>query len=318
MIYWFKDEAKFNEAKESALAKKIFFTERKVNGNFVINIPGEGREPVDPYPMGYLVSREYKKKSVVKVEDVRIGEAEPIFIAGYCTAESEEGVLNLALDLKERGTDIFRAGCYKPRTSPYDFQGFGKKALEWVIKAKDITGLPICVEILDARDIPYFEQVDLRQVGARNRYNHTLLRELGKLSKPILLKRSFSATLKELLLSAEVIMLEGNESVVLCERGIRTFSDELRNTLDIAGACYLKELSHLPVIFDPSHATGKASLVSKMSKAGIAAGLDGLMIEVHKNPSCAFSDRKQAITPLELGEITKKSKEIRALEDREI
>jgi 3-deoxy-7-phosphoheptulonate synthase len=212
--------------------------------------------------------------------------------------------VGIAHEVKAAGASVLRGGAYKPRTSPYSFQGLGREGLDYLQEAKKQTGLPVVSEILDTRDIELFlEKADIIQIGARNMQNFELLKEVGAYDKPVLLKRGLSATIKEFLLSAEYIMSRGNRNVMLCERGIRTFETQYRNTLDLAAIPTLKELSHLPVIVDPSHATGKWALVAPMSKAAVAAGADGLLIEVHSNPECALCDGEESIKPSKFKEL---------------
>mgnify|MGYP001773314521 CR=1 FL=1 len=243
-----------------------------------------------------FVIKDFKDKTVVDVNGVRIGE-KPIVIAGPCSVESEEQIIQIAKFVKEHGASMLRGGAFKPRTSPYSFQGLGEKGLMYLRKASEITGLPIVTEVLDPRDVKLVEKyADMLQIGARNMQNFPLLKEVGRSSKPILLKRGFGATIEELLSAAEYIMKEGNANVVLCERGIRTFETSTRFTLDIAAIPVLKELTHLPVIVDPSHAAGKRSLVPPLAKAALAAGADGIIVEVHQDPDHALSDGLQSLT----------------------
>ena len=218
-------------------------------------------------------------------------------MAGPCSVESEEQVMEIARAVKAAGATMLRGGAFKPRTSPYDFQGLKADGIELLVKAKKETGLPIVTEIMNANHLPLFDEVDVIQVGARNMQNFELLKELGRTKKPILLKRGLANTLKELLMSAEYIMAGGNENVILCERGIRTFETYTRNTLDLSAVPMLHELTHLPVIIDPSHATGVARLVKPMAMAAAACGADGLMIEVHNDPAHALCDGAQSLTP---------------------
>ena len=239
----------------------------------------------------------HPEDTVVEVGDVKIGGGNFCVMAGPCSVESEEQIVAVAKAVKASGANMLRGGAFKPRTSPYDFAGLKAEGLELLKIARQETGLPIVTEIMSVVDLPLFEDVDVLQVGARNMQNFDLLRELGKLRKPILLKRGLANTLKELLMSAEYIMAGGNEQVILCERGIRTFDDYTRNTLDLAAVPMLHELTHLPVIVDPSHATGKANLVEPMMIAAVAAGADGLEVEVHYDPRHAWSDGAQCLTP---------------------
>ncbi len=235
--------------------------------------------------------------TVVQVGDVKIGGGNFCMIAGPCSVETEEQIIGIAKSVKASGANMLRGGAFKPRTSPYDFQGLKGTGIELLKIAREETGLPIVSEIMDLSDLPLFEDVDVLQVGARNMQNFTLLRELGRTNKPILLKRGLASTLKELLMSAEYIMSSGNEQVILCERGIRTFSDYTRNTLDLSAVPMLHELSHLPVIVDPSHATGLSRLVPPMALAAAASGCDGLIIEVHNDPMHALCDGAQSLKP---------------------
>ena len=227
----------------------------------------------------------------------KIGGGSLALIAGPCSVESEEQICEVAERVKNAGAQFLRGGAFKPRTSPYAFQGMKAQGLELLREARAKTGLPIVTEIMSAEHIPMFEDVDIIQVGARNMQNFELLKELGKLRKPILLKRGLSSTIEELLMSAEYIMAGGNEQVILCERGIRTYETYTRNTLDISAVPILKKLSHLPVVVDPSHASGIAWLVEPLAMAAVAAGADGLIIEVHNDPSHALSDGAQSLTP---------------------
>ncbi len=227
----------------------------------------------------------------------QIGGGSLALIAGPCSVESEEQICNVAQRVKAAGAQFLRGGAFKPRTSPYAFQGMKAQGLELLREARSKTGLPIVTEIMSAEHIPLFEDVDIIQVGARNMQNFELLKELGKLRKPILLKRGLSSTIEELLMSAEYIMAGGNEQVILCERGSRTYETFTRNTLDISAVPILKKLSHLPVVVDPSHASGIAWLVEPLAMAAVAAGADGLIIEVHNDPSHALSDGAQSLTP---------------------
>ena len=241
--------------------------------------------------------------SIIAVPNAKIGGGHFAMIAGPCSVESKEQLISVAKAVKGSGANILRGGAFKPRTSPYAFQGLKDKGIELLIEAKKETGLPIITEIVTTRTLELFEDVDIIQVGARNMQNFDLLQELGKTKKPILLKRGLCSTLQELLMSAEYIMSEGNENVILCERGIRTYESYTRNTLDLSAIPVLHELTHLPVIVDPSHATGKASLVPSMAVAAAACGADGLMIEVHNNPSCALCDGAQSLTPEQFNDL---------------
>ncbi len=245
-----------------------------------------------------FVSKESRvTKSLINVNGSTIGGGGFIVIAGPCSVEHEAQILETAESVKKSGAHILRGGAFKPRTSPYDFQGLEEEGLKLLRKAKEKTGLPFCTEVMSAQDVDLVaEYSDILQVGARNMQNFTLLKRLGKVSKPVMLKRGLSSTIKEFLLSAEYIVTSGNPNVFLCERGIRTFETYTRNTLDLSAVPVLNELTHLPVIVDPSHATGKRSLVESMCKASVASGADGLMVEVHPNPEKAFSDGPQSLT----------------------
>lgn len=250
-------------------------------------------------------------ETVIDLGDVKIGSKELTVIAGPCAVESEEQLKRVAFSLKRNGVKILRAGAYKFRTNPYTFQGLGKRALEMLEQLKYETGLKVITELLDYNDLKHFEGiVDIIQIGARNMHNVNLLRAVGEISQPVLLKRNFSATMKEFLFSAEYILIGGNKNVILCERGIRTFSDYTRNTLDLSIIPAIKQRSHLPILVDPSHATGKRDYVIPMSLAAIAAGADGLMLEVHHHPELAYSDSDQAIRLEQFEELMKKSKKI--------
>lgn len=241
--------------------------------------------------------------SIISIGDTKIGGGHFAMIAGPCSVESEEQIVDVAKSVKSAGADILRGGAFKPRTSPYAFQGLKEEGLRLLLLAKKETGMPIITEIMNVRALDLFEDVDIIQVGARNMQNFDLLQELGKTKKPILLKRGLANTLQELLMSAEYIMSEGNENIILCERGIRTYETYTRNTLDLSAVPVLHELTHLPVVVDPSHATGKASLVPTMAAAATACGSDGIMIEVHNNPSCALCDGAQSLTPEQFAEV---------------
>jgi len=267
-----------------------------------------------------LVSREFKRdNTVIDIGGVKIGGKKLAIMAGPCAVEKIEVTAGIAHDVKASGAGILRGGAYKPRTSPYSFQGVGREGLDYLLEAKRQTGLPIVSEILDTRDIELFlQKVDIIQIGARNMQNFELLKEVGAYDKPVLLKRGLSSTIKEFLLSAEYIMSRGNRNVILCERGIRTFETQYRNTLDLAAVPSLKELSHLPVIVDPSHATGKWQLGAPMAKAAVAAGADGLLIEVHSNPECALCDGEESIKPTKFKELMHDLKKIAEAVGREI
>ena len=244
--------------------------------------------------------------TVIQVGNAKFGGGHFAMIAGPCSVESEDQIIEVATAVKEAGADVLRGGAFKPRTSPYAFQGMKDEGIRLLLKAKEVTGLPIITEIMNIRALDLFADVDIIQVGARNMQNFDLLQELGKTNKPILLKRGLANTLQELLMSAEYIMSEGNENVILCERGIRSFETYTRNTLDLSAVPVLHELTHLPIVVDPSHATGKAKLVPPMAAAAVASGADGIMVEVHNNPACALCDGAQSLTPAQFAELTKK------------
>jgi len=249
--------------------------------------------------------------SIINIGNVKIGGGHFAMIAGPCSVESEEQIIAVAKSVKESGADILRGGAFKPRTSPYAFQGLKEEGLRLLLEAKKASGLPIITEIMNIRALDLFEDVDIIQVGARNMQNFDMLQELGKTKKPILLKRGLANTLQELLMSAEYIMSEGNENIILCERGIRTYETYTRNTLDLSAVPVLHELTHLPVVVDPSHATGRASLVPSMAAAAAACGADGIMVEVHNNPSCALCDGAQSLTPAQFAELNVTVQKIR-------
>ena len=249
--------------------------------------------------------------SIINIGDVKIGNGNFAMIAGPCSVESLDQIVDVAQSVKEAGADILRGGAFKPRTSPYAFQGLKEEGLRLLLEAKKATGLPIITEIMNIRALDLFEDVDIIQVGARNMQNFDLLQELGKTKKPILLKRGLANSLQELLMSAEYIMSEGNENIILCERGIRTYETYTRNTLDLSAVPVLHELTHLPVVVDPSHATGRSALVPSMAAAAAACGADGIMVEVHNNPSCALCDGAQSLTPNQFAELNARVQKIR-------
>jgi 3-deoxy-7-phosphoheptulonate synthase len=249
--------------------------------------------------------------SVIDIAGVKIGGGNFQIIAGPCSVESKDQILAVAKSVKDSGASILRGGAFKPRTSPYDFQGLHADGIELLLEAKKQIGLPIISEIINANDLPLFEQVDIVQVGARNMQNFELLKVLGRTQKVILLKRGLANTLKELLMSAEYIMAGGNENVILCERGIRTFETYTRNTLDLSAVPALHEMTHLPVVVDPSHSTGISRLVEPMALAAAAAGADGLMIEVHNDPQHALCDGPQSLTPEQFKHVAARLRRIR-------
>ena len=249
---------------------------------------------------------------IAAAEGVLIGGGHFQFIAGPCSVESEEQMETVASAVKKSGAGILRGGAFKPRTSPYDFQGLHEEGIRILLETRKRTGLPIITEIMDIAHLPLFEEVDVIQVGARNMQNFELLKELGRTNKPILLKRGLANTIKELLMSAEYIMAGGNEQVILCERGVRTFETYTRNTLDLSAVAVLHELSHLPVVVDPSHATGASRYVKPMAMAAAACGADGLMIEVHNDPPHARCDGPQSLTPEQFDDTARAVNRIRA------
>lgn len=257
----------------------------------------------------------HPKDTVVHIGNCSIGGGHFAMIAGPCSVESEQQIIQVAQAVKQAGAQILRGGAFKPRTSPYAFQGLGKEGIRLLLEAKKATGLPIITEIMTISALELFEQVDVIQVGARNMQNFDLLKELGKSKKPILLKRGLANTLQELLMSAEYIMREGNENVILCERGIRTFETQTRNTLDLSAVPLLHELSHLPVVVDPSHGTGMAKLVPPMALAAAACGADGIMVEVHNDPTHALCDGAQSLTPEKFRQLNDKIRKIRCVLD---
>lgn len=267
-----------------------------------------------------LTSRDFQaKNTLVKVRKNTIGGKKIHVIAGPCAVENMATLLKIAKEVKKSGATFIRGGAFKPRTSPYSFQGLGEKGLEFLAKAREETGLPVVTELMDPRDIDVvLKYADVIQIGARNMQNFRLLQEVGSHDKPILLKRGLSATIKDLLMAAEYILSRGNNKVILCERGIRTFETATRNTLDLSAVPVLKKLTHLPVIVDPSHGVGKWDLVAPMAKASIAAGADGLMIEVHSNPEDSLSDGEQSLKPNKFKILMKELKVIAKAIGREL
>lgn len=257
-----------------------------------------------------LSALQENEKTTVRVGHVRIGEGFCI-IAGPCSVETERQTVETAQAVREGGADVLRGGAFKPRTSPYAFQGLGLKGLKILRKARDETGLPFVTEVIDTRDVPWVaEYADILQIGARNMQNFSLLKEVGKTQKPILLKRGMNSTIEEWLNCAEYILDGGNPDVILCERGIRTFETYTRNTLDISVVPALKELTHLPVMIDPSHASGRVSLIPSLGLAAVASGADGVMVEVHVNPSEAICDKEQALTPVQFSAMVGKMRSL--------
>ena len=281
----------------------------------------EGVESVIPILRPFkLASREiHRDPTVIRVGEVRIGKGGFALIGGPCSVESEAQILEVARQVREAGANLLRGGAFKPRTSPYSFQGLEQEGLKLLAKARHETGLPVVTEILSPEDVELVtEYADMLQVGARNMQNFSLLKKLGKIQHPILLKRGMMCTVKEALMCAEYILSAGNEQVILCERGIRTFEDATRNTLDLSAVALLKEWSHLPVIVDPTHGTGVKQLILPMCKAAIAAGADGLMVEVHPRPDEALSDGFQALIPEEFRQIVESIQPYLALEKKRL
>ena len=268
----------------------------------------------DPLPLASR--RSHPADTVVQVGDVFIGGGHFCLMAGPCTVESEEQLLSIARSVQAAGAQLLRGGAYKPRTSPYSFSGLREEGLALLRTARRETGLPVVSEIMSATDLPLFEDVDILQVGARNMQNYDLLRALGRCRKPVLLKRGPAATVQELLLSAEYILSGGNENVILCERGIRTFEHLIRNNLDISAVPLIKKHSHLPILIDPSHAAGIAWMVEPLAKAAVAAGADGLMIEVHNNPKEALCDGAQSLNMDQFADVMKEVKRRAAFEGK--
>lgn len=261
----------------------------------------------------------HTKDTIIKVDNAVVGGNNIAIIAGPCSVESEEQIISIAESVKKSGATFLRGGAYKPRTSPYSFQGMQEDGLKLLRLAKEKTGLPIVTELMSTQEMnKVAEYADVIQIGARNMQNFDLLKEVGKLRKPILLKRGLCATVEEFLMAAEYIMSEGNEQVILCERGIRTFETYTRNTLDLSIVPVIKKLSHLPIIIDPSHATGMWWMVESLSKAAIAVGADGLMIEVHNDPSNALCDGAQSIKPERFNSLVKSLREIAKIDGRSI
>jgi 3-deoxy-7-phosphoheptulonate synthase len=259
-----------------------------------------------------LVSREVKaENTVVSIGGVRVGGAGLVLVAGPCAVESRDQILTVARMVRESGAHLLRGGAFKPRTSPYSFQGLGEEGLKLLAEAREATGLPVVTEAVDGESMDLVERyADAIQIGARNMQNFSLLKRAGRARKPVILKRGMSATLEEFLMSAEYILSEGNYEVVLCERGVRTFSDFSRNTLDLSVVPAVKDLSHLPILVDPSHGTGRRDKVAPLSRAAVAVGADGLMVEVHHDPSRALSDGPQSITPDMFGALVKELRQI--------
>ena len=304
--------------------KRITGEERSILG--LVGVPAAGKEKVReeledlPHVADVLIiSKPYKmagrefqaKDTVITVLGVKIGGPKAVLMAGPCSVESKQQMIDTALACQAAGATILRGGAFKPRSSPYAFQGLGKEGLEYLAAAREATGLPIITEVMDTEDVKLIaDYSDILQIGTRNMANFSLLRKVGKAGKPVMLKRGMAATIEEWLMAAEYIMAEGNPGVILCERGIRTFETATRFTLDLNAIPVIKRLSHLPIIADPSHGTGHSGYVAPMAKAAIAAGADGLMIEVHIEPEKALSDGPQALTPKNLGQLTAEIRKI--------
>ena len=267
-----------------------------------------------------LASRDFKSEdTVIELDDVKIGGRKVVVAAGPCSVEGEEMILDIAWKVKDAGAVILRGGAFKPRTSPYSFQGYGEVGLKYLAEAREKTGLYVVTEVVDTKDIPLVEKyADILQVGTRNMSNFSLLKEIGGLQKPVLLKRGRAATVRELLMAAEHILSNGNMKVILCERGIRTFENGTRNTLDLSAVPAIKESTHLPVFVDPSHGTGKREYIAAMSKAAVAAGADGLLIEVHNCPEKALSDGEQSLLPEDFRKLMQSLKSVAEAVGREM
>lgn len=285
-----------------------------VDADTLVHLPGV-KELIHVSKPYKLVSREWKpENTVVKVDRVEIGGGKPVVMAGPCSVESEEQIIETAKAIKKAGANMLRGGAFKPRTTPYSFRGLGEEGLKFLQKAKKLTGLPIVTEVLHIRNLNLVAKyADVIQIGARNMQNFDLLTEVGKLNKPVLLKRGMSATVEEFLLAAEYILNEGNQQVILCERGIRTFETATRNTLDLNAVALIKEISHLPIIVDPSHGTGKYSLVPALAKASLSVGADGLMVEVHPEPTQAFTDGDQSLSTENFGKLMRDLKSLKLI-----
>ncbi len=310
--------AHISEGKERTIIGAIG-DERLLADQTLESFPGVER--VVPILKPYkLVSREFQKTdTIIKINGHKIGGKKVHVMAGPCSVESRDQVLEAAIPVKEAGATFLRGGAFKPRTSPYSFQGLGEEGLNYLVHAREVTGLSIITEVLDPRDLEIVSRyTDILQIGARNMQNFKLLTEVGKLDKPVLLKRGLSATIQEFLLSAEYIASEGNRRIILCERGIRTYETETRNTLDISAVPVLKQLTHLPVFVDPSHGTGRWDIVAPMALASVAAGADGLLIEVHSHPEVALSDGPQSLKPEKFAALMKDLKKLVAAIGREL
>ncbi|MDM7998481.1 MAG: 3-deoxy-7-phosphoheptulonate synthase [Dehalococcoidia bacterium] len=296
----------------------IVGNQREVDDSRLLSLDGvkETIRVTKPYK---LVSREtHPQPTVIAIGRVVIGAGKPVVMAGPCAVESEKQTLAIARMVKRYGAQVFRGGAFKPRSSPYTFQGLGEEGLKMLKRVREETGLPVVTEATDHDNIEMVEEyADIIQIGARNMQNYSLLRRAGLCRKPILLKRGFAATIEELLMSAEYIASEGNPNVILCERGIRTFSDNTRNTLDLSAIPSIKEVSHLPVVVDPSHAAGRREYVIALSRGAIAVGADGLLVEVHNDPVHALSDGRQSLYPSQFAELMKDVRAMNRLAERE-
>lgn len=294
---------------EKRVVVGVIGDKRSVQKEQILALPGVDRvfNILQPFK---LVSREFRSEnSIIQLNGARFGGKGPVIIAGPCSVETERQIIETAQIVKKAGAHLLRGGAFKPRTSPYSFQGLGKEGLKLLQKAREETGLYIVTEVLDSSDVPLVaEYADMLQIGARNMQNYKLLKAVGQTPRPVLLKRAMSANLTEFLMSAEYIMSEGNDQIVLCERGIRTFVEYSRNTLDLNIVPAVKKISHLPIIVDPSHGTGRRDLVEPMSLAALAAGADGLMIEVHPQPEASWSDAQQTLSPEEFFQLMDKIK----------
>lgn len=291
----------------------ILYNKGPVDGSLFLGMPGvkEAIPVTRPYK---LVSREFQpKETIIRIGDVAIGDGSLTIIAGPCAVESETQALTIANQVKQAGADLFRGGAFKPRTSPYSFQGLGKEGLEILAKVRETTGMPVVTEVMDYENFDLVEEyADVIQIGARNMQNYSLLKRAGKAKRPVLLKRGMAGTIDEWLMAAEYILEGGNSQVILCERGVRTFVHHSRNTLDLSAVPFVRNESHLPVIVDPSHATGRRDQVIPLSQAAVAVGADGLMVEVHHAPEEALSDGAQSLYP---EQFEKLSSQVRSIFD---
>ena len=292
----------------------------RLDEEFLSQLPGVERVMRVSEPFKKANRKFHPDDSVIEIgPGVRVGGQKLAVIAGPCSVESQEQITGVARDVKTAGASALRGGAYKPRTSPYASQGMGTKGIDFLMEAREATGLPIVTELMSADQLPLFEEcVDVIQIGARNMQNFDLLKKVGRTSKPILLKRGLSSTIEEWIMSAEYILAGGNPNVILCERGIRTFETYTRNTLDLSAVLAVKQMCHLPVVVDPSHACGKAWMVERMSLAAIAAGADGLIVEVHNDPKNALCDGAQSITPAQFGDLMGKVGTIAACVGRSV